>query len=608
MSDDFGVLDCTVPDLEKEGATDTDSSAEKFNKGCLILGTYGYRVRVGTDLDTCGLIVEHLREPSFKLKGVKVPKGFKVWQRVSTSDSNFCSAVCDIEHHGEDLFKFWKPLVGSDSRKTSLLYAYAHGLRVQEELDYEQNKTRPFEQEISLDGYNNHTDELYPRAWIPPATWFSEEVRKITIGDVLTIFPEAEGRLLATIIGRAIVGRDRSIHLNGDLIRHTFRTMGVIVGESAGIGKSKLFEEIWGAASLLGYEQDTPPERGFNWAKPLQAHVIYQDDCNSAGLRTLCKSALFKQIVTGAPVKTEDKGVNAARTHPMGVVLVNTNTKDLTLQYDLDPGIIDRIRFLETLHEHEIPSAQVPEMSQGSPDKCALYHVQWLANKVGADLETVYMWFLRLCADLFLEAIRGGHVEGDSRNSLHRWVDELTSELRMVFSPNLLQEVVYYLVFLYHCSKGSARRKGRPDHLCFGISDPEDFDWAMLMSKVLGPSGGVQYVRSINKYLEQHWIDSGKPSEHPWIGCLGIQVGSLPDFYTSCLEHTTKSPLVDRTSKPFHLLASYYGQPFMVKHTHVTKAITDLQRSWVVLAVHLADAVEHIFETCDTELQEWFDK
>lgn len=605
MTDSFSVLDSTVPDL-KDDKKDSASSAALFSKGVEVLSTYGYRVRVGTELDPCGLIVEHLRKPAVKFKGLTVPPRFKVWHRVSTSDEALCSAVADLDSYGEDLWKFWKPLVGADARKISLLNAYVVGLRVQSELDYDQNKSRPFEQEISLDGFNDPVAELYPRSWIPPHEWFSEAVRGVTIRDILTIFPEAEAELLALILGRAVVGRDRSLHLNGNLIRHTFRTMGVIVGESAGIGKSKLFEDIWGAASLLGYEQDSPPERGFNWAKPLQSHIIYQDDCNSKGLRELCKSALFKQIVTGAPVKTEEKGINAVRTHPLGVVLVNTNTKDLTLQYDLDPGIIDRLRFLETLHEHEIPTFPVPPLSEGSPDKCALYHTAWLAEKLGVDTTTLYLWFLRLCADSFLEAINDVRIEGDSRNSLHRKVDELTAQLRMTFSANLLKDVVYYLVFLYHVSKITVRSKRKPTAITFGIQDPETLSWQVMMCKSLSNPRDFTEILEVNSLLKQHWEESGKPAEHPWLGCAGIQPVTLLDFYVSCMEHSmSTTPLIERLCKPFHKLASYYGQPFIIKHTHITKAITDLNRSWPVLSEILADAVEYTCENISEEGLAW---
>jgi hypothetical protein len=140
-------------------------------------------------------------------------------------------AVYYMETENPALLGFWAPLVNPVADGKSKLHAYTKRLLQTKETQGAKVGDK-FRDGISLLGSNG------AQMWVPPKEWFSPQVQQLTVDDLLTILPPAEQEILTLLLGRAVVGRNESITLEGTTIEHTFRTMAIMVGYEAGLGKA----------------------------------------------------------------------------------------------------------------------------------------------------------------------------------------------------------------------------------------------------------------------------------------------------------------------------------------------------------------------------------
>ena len=115
-----------------------------------------------------------------------------------------------------------------------------------------------------------------------------------------------------------------------------------------------------------------------------------------------------KILITNGLFQTEEKFQNAEQIWPQCVLIVNSNDWDAHFAYDLDPGIIDRIKILSTYREYEVLKNRKflrGTASDGTPDLRPRAHIPFLADKLGVSADALYLWCLRLATDRFWEVI-----------------------------------------------------------------------------------------------------------------------------------------------------------------------------------------------------------
>ena len=497
-------------DDEKKGEKKAKAPArvsELYNAGVAILKSKGYTV----ELEEGGDHVNHriLRpQPPLMVKGISYPNSFNPLQDISSErDFEGIEACFHPDMVEPEVREFWLPMFRPKAGDSDL-QSFTERLLKMKKVQANKNIHQVLEYGHTFDPAGQLGGQVVcnPRIWVPDRSWFDPVLHQVTFADVFTIFPEAEQEMLRLILGRIGVGRAN--HLppgRTEPVDHTARMAGVIVGKDAGLGKSTLFNGLTAALQQCGFITHTfkSTEDRFGLKTAALSDVAYKDDTSLASLKKFLAAEETKILVTNGLLQTEEKYQNAEQIWPKCVILVNSNDWNSKFAYDLDPGIIDRIKIISTYREYEVAKNRdnlEGTVSEGSPDLRPRAHIPYLADKLGVSQEALYLWCLRLATDRFWEVITD--TKDPSINRLQVEVRYWTTRQRIRFKADVTQALVNGMAFTWLMRTGNTRIPELTpqilqeclEHFYFVGVDPSCLD---LMGE-----------------MKKQWEEAGRPSTH----------------------------------------------------------------------------------------------
>lgn len=449
--------------------------------------------------------------------GISYPDAFQPWREIHSMEDFFLIESV-LATGSSEVKDFWQPLVhpkagDSDLKSFSEVKLKMKEVQEKRELYEDLNYEHTFDPTGQLTG---NKEALNPRIWVPDRSWFDPVLHQVKFEDVFTIFPKAERELLKLLIGRIGVGRSGHIPPGfSNPVKHTARMAAVIIGVDAGLGKSTIFSKLIAAISTTGFTSHTfrSSDAQFGLAKAAKCDLAYKDDTAMASLKKLLASENTKILVTNGKLETEEKFSHSKETNPKCVLLINSNDWKPEFAYDLDPGIIDRIKLLATHKEVEVLrriNVKVNPLCEGSPDLRPYQHIPWLAEKLGVSEEALFLWCLRLCTDHFWEIIND--YTNPTKNRLQEEVRKWTTRLRIKFKADMSKS------FMKACILSSMIR-------CNGDFVPREMNYEVLSEAIsdfwfLGqdPSGN-----RLMKNLKEDWEKGGRVTTHPYQAFREIQ-------------------------------------------------------------------------------------
>ena len=494
--------------------------SELYNSGISLLKSRGFTV----ELEEGGDHVNHRilkPAPPPMVKGIKYPHTFNPLQDISTEldfeaiEAAFHPDVCD-----EAVREFWTPLFRPTSGPSDLL-SFTERLLKMKRVNATKNIHQTLDYGHTFDPAGRWGGEvvLSPRIWVPDRDWFDPALRKVEFSDIFTIFPEAEQEMLRLILGRVGVGRAN--HLppgRTEPVDHTARMAGVIVGKDAGLGKSTLFNGLTAALQRCGFVTHTfkSTEDRFGLKAAALSDIAYKDDTSLSSLKKFLAAEETKILITNGLFQVEEKFQNAEQIWPKSVILVNSNDWNSKFAYDLDPGIIDRIKIISTYREYEVAKNRENlegTVSEGSPDLRPRAHIPYLANKLGVSQEALYLWCLRLATDRFWAVIND--TRDPSINRLQVEVRYWTTRQRIRFKADVTQALVNGMAFAWMLRTGDTEIPELTpdilqeclDHFYFLGVDPSGLD---LMGR-----------------MKRQWEIAGRPSTHYYQGFREVRWESI---------------------------------------------------------------------------------
>ena len=509
------------PDEKDKKGKEPTNLSELYNKGIEHLKTFNFTI----ELDESGDHVRHriLRPaPPQAVNGVTYPASFNPLQEISSIE-DFTRVERAFESAETEVRDFWTPLFRPKGGETDL-GNFAERLlkmkRIQQNINI--HDTLDFGHTFDPDGALTGNQAVRsPRVWVPARAWFDEKLHQVTLADVFTIFPEAEREMLKMIIGRVGVGRSNHLPPNFlEPIDHTARMAAVIVGKDAGLGKSTIFNGMTAAFSKCGFLTHTfkSTEDRFGLKQAALADIAYKDDTAMKSLRAFLSAEETKILITNGLFQTEEKFQNSEQIWPKCVMLVNSNDWDPHFSYDLDPGIIDRIKILSTYREYEVKQNRLKlegSPSDGTPDLRPRAHIPFLAAKLGVSADALYLWCLRLATDRFYQII--SDTVDPTINRLQYEVRYWTTRQRIRFKADTSQALVNAM------SIASAIR-----------TDKEEYHMPELTPEVLRRHlRDLQFLgldksgKKLMDNMKADWEEQGRPGTHYYQGFREIRWESV---------------------------------------------------------------------------------
>jgi hypothetical protein len=493
--------------------------SELYNLGIKLLEGRGYIV----ELDEIGDHINHrvLRATTApEVEGIKYPPTFTPYRDISKTEEFEEIEKVFASAGDPEVVKFWEPLHRPKAGDSDLLSFTERMLKMKRiEQANNMHKTLEYGHTFDPTGKWGGSSVLHPRIWVPDRDWFDPVLHKVTFADVFTIFPEAEQKMLQLILGRVGVGRAN--HLppgRSEPVDHTARMAGVIVGKDAGLGKSTLFNGLTAALQKCGFVTHTfkSTEDRFGLKAAALSDIAYKDDTSLLSLKKFLAAEETKILITNGLFQVEEKFLSAEQIWPKSVILVNSNDWNSKFAYDLDPGIIDRIKIISTYREYEVAKNRENlegTVSEGSPDLRPRAHIPYLANKLGVSQEALYLWCLRLATDRFWDVITD--TRDPSINRLQVEVRYWTTRQRIRFKADVTQALVNAMSFSWMLRTGDSEVPELTpqilqeclDHFYYVGVDPSGLH---LMSK-----------------MKKHWEDAGRPSTHYYQGFREIRWESI---------------------------------------------------------------------------------
>lgn len=494
---------------------------ELYTKGINHLKTFNFTVELSEQGDH---VMHRILRPAPppEVKGITYPASFQPLQDISSVE-DFKRIERAFESADSEVRDFWTPLFRPKGGETELLMFSQRLLkmeRIQQNVNIHNvlNYGHTFDPDGSLTG-SASVDS--PRVWVPAHAWFDKNLHAVTLADVFTIFPEAETEILKLIIGRVGVGRSNHLPPNfTEPVDHTARMAAVVVGKDAGLGKSTIFNGMTAAFSRCGFLTHTfkSTEDRFGLKAAALADIAYKDDTAMKSLKSFLSAEETKILITNGLFQTEEKFQNAEQIWPKCVMLVNSNDWDAHFAYDLDPGIIDRIKILSTYREYEVRknrNATKGTASEGTPDLRPRAHIPFLADKLGVSADALYLWCLRLATDRFWKVITD--TDDPTVNRLQYEVRYWTTRQRIRFKADTSQALVNAMAIaaaIRNDDKPYFMPELTPEVLLRHLRD--------LLFLGLDKSG-----KRLMDRMKQDWNNQGRPGTHYWQGFREIRWESV---------------------------------------------------------------------------------
>jgi hypothetical protein len=513
--------------------------SELYNKGVEHLRTFNFHI----ELCEIGDHVKHriLRPaPPTQIPGINYPASFQPLQDVSTLE-DFQRIERAFESAETEVRDFWMPMFRPKGGETDLSN-FADRLlsmkRIQQNINIHEtlNYGHTFDPDGAVCGFGFVRN---PRVWVPAREWFDEKLHSVTLADVFTIFPEAEVEMLKLILGRVGVGRSNHLPPNFPKpIDHTARMAAVVVGKDAGLGKSTVFNGLTAALSKCGFNTHTfkSTEDRFGLKAAALANIAYKDDTAMKSLKQFLAAEETKILITNGLFQTEEKFQNAEQIWPQCVLIVNSNDWDATFAYELDPGIIDRIKILSTYREYEVLKNRktlAGTASDGTPDLRPRAHIPFLADKLGVSADALYLWCLRLATDRFWDVIND--TADPTINRLQLEVRYWTTRQRIRFKADTSQALVNAM------SIAAAVRSNNEEYFMPELT-PDVLARHLRDLQFLGlDKSGKQLMYK----MKQNWEEQGRPGTHYYQGFREIRWESVQlaiDTFINSQHYGGKTP------------------------------------------------------------------
>lgn len=512
--------------------------SELYNAGIALLKARGFTVELDENGDHCNHRILKPSPPPM-VKGIRYPHTFNPLQDISTdTDFELIEAAFHPDGCDETVRAFWEPLFRPKAGDSDLV-SFTERLLKMKRVNQAKNIHQTLEYGHTFDPAGRWGGEvvLNPRIWVPDRDWFDPILHKVTFSDVFTIFPEAEQEMLRLILGRVGVGRANHLPPGRTApVDHTARMAGVIVGKDAGLGKSTLFNGLTAALQKCGFVTHTfkSTEDRFGLKSAALSDISYKDDTSLASLKKFLAAEETKILITNGLFQVEEKFQNAEQIWPKTVILVNSNDWNSKFAYDLDPGIIDRIKIISTYREYEVAKNREyldGTMSEGSPDLRPRAHIPYLANKLGVSPDALYLWCLRLATNRFWGIIND--TKDPSINRLQVEVRYWTTRQRIRFKADVTQALVNAMAFSWLMRTGDT---------VMPELTPEILQEALDHFYFLGvdPSG-----LSLMSRMKEQWEAAGRPSTHYYQGFREVRWSSIKKAIEFYLQNCTRG---DRTS------------------------------------------------------------
>lgn len=513
--------------------------SELYNKGVEHLRTFNFHI----ELCEIGDHVKHriLRPaPPTQIPGINYPASFQPLQDVSTLE-DFQRIERAFESAETEVRDFWMPMFRPKGGETDLSN-FADRLlsmkRIQQNINIHEtlNYGHTFDPDGAVCGFGFVRN---PRVWVPAREWFDEKLHSVTLADVFTIFPEAEVEMLKLILGRVGVGRSNHLPPNFPKpIDHTARMAAVVVGKDAGLGKSTVFNGLTAALSKCGFNTHTfkSTEDRFGLKAAALANIAYKDDTAMKSLKQFLAAEETKILITNGLFQTEEKFQNAEQIWPQCVLIVNSNDWDATFAYELDPGIIDRIKILSTYREYEVLKNRktlAGTASDGTPDLRPRAHIPFLADKLGVSADALYLWCLRLATDRFWDVIND--TADPTINRLQLEVRYWTTRQRIRFKADTSQALVNAM------SIAAAVRSNDEEYFMPELT-PDVLARHLRDLQFLGlDKSGKQLMYK----MKENWEEQGRPGTHYYQGFREIRWESVQlaiDTFINSQHYGGKTP------------------------------------------------------------------
>ena len=178
---------------------------------------------------------------------------------------------------------------------------------------------------------------------LPLHHWFPENLQDIDPDSLMPLLPPAERRQLKLMLGRVMVGANKTVALEGT-VHHTFRSYGIIISEQ-GLGKSTFIDYIQDTLKALGYTttQVAQSDTRFGWGVAATADLALVDDLVADTQKRLAQSVQIKSMVSNNMVRVEEKGMPAYDVRATSVIIGCSNKFDYSIYIGMDGGSIDRL-------------------------------------------------------------------------------------------------------------------------------------------------------------------------------------------------------------------------------------------------------------------------
>ena len=466
--------------------------------------------------------------------GLNYPRDFRYFRLMDKEE--YSDFICHWETIADemqlDTIKFWMPMFFPTGSRSPLENYTATLMRIHGAYD-KQYGSRAYELGISFQPSTLNGE--IPLAFVPEKDWFDARFHEIEPKDIFTLFPEPEMQILMTCIGRAAVGRPKSLPVGWDeVIDHTFRTMAIVYGVDTGTGKSILMTFFADALKSVGYqvaEFNTLGDR-FNLGPIMAAHVAYKDDMVSESLEKTLLSDRTKTLITNGRQLVEDKHTNAYTQASHCMVMTNVNKWNPNITYKLDDGILDRIALLKTLYRKDLDALleKVEGASEGTPSLLTWIHIKYLADKYETTEIAIILWAIRLCADKFWHLISTGDRYA---NKLEEDMKYWTSRLSETFKPSIERNVIMFMHFSKAVRADDLTKFRVPEMSAVALKEC----FRAMHFIFIDPR-----AHQVRELVKQDWEEKERPKIHPWQAIRNLDKQSVDGAWRKIVKIVQENP------------------------------------------------------------------
>lgn len=365
-----------------------------------------------------------------EIKGLQTPESFSYWRKLTHNDK-------------QEYSKFYN--------KASIVLA-AMGSNASKEA---RNKLTAIFNSL-LGRINDNRSELFSQAMarisadatvrtldgspechkvVPMVSWFSPQVQALDPLAMLSIFPEAEAKILMLILGKALVGYNGAVTREG-VVDHTARAYGIMVDQVGGLGKSTIMNYVRETMAKLGFSVvavNINMSR-FGWGSIAKSDLALIDDLENEKLKAIITSAQIKSLTTNGTIRVEEKGIAACEMRSLTTVLGASNTTDPRHFFEMDGGSMSRLNQLQC-HSPSYLTDKFGTFRQGAIKE----HWDSLTASIdGCNIETLTSYLLARSAEYFMSEVGLSVVDGNltkGEDRLMETMEALREQLRIC--PNM---------------------------------------------------------------------------------------------------------------------------------------------------------------------------